>query len=166
MKCAFTEFTNCFEQVSESLTQDEINKILKPSIDFMFTLKYPSGNYPSSIDSKSDRLIHWCHGAPGFIHMFVMAFKVRSVKYLNIFTFVWNFPYWVTSFSLFSALLGGWEVRRVYGVVTDLVVLPQHPPGRTMETTKSMIKAADLGNWTQVFRMPGGSVNHLTTWAR
>ena len=31
-------------------------------------------------------------------------------------------------------------------VVADLGELPQHTPGRTMETTKTMIKAADLGN--------------------
>lgn len=59
-----------------SLTPDERTNLIKPTIDFLMTLKFPSGNYPSSIGNKSDRLIHWCHGAPGFIHLFAMAYKV------------------------------------------------------------------------------------------
>lgn len=26
---------------------------------------FPSGNYPSSEGNNKDRLVHWCHGAPG-----------------------------------------------------------------------------------------------------
>lgn len=41
------------------------------------TLKFPSGNYPAAIESNSsDELVHWCHGAPGWIYMFIAAYKV------------------------------------------------------------------------------------------
>jgi len=41
------------------------------------TMKFPSGNYPSSVGSGSgDLLVHWCHGAPGWIHLFALAYKV------------------------------------------------------------------------------------------
>ena len=41
---------------------------------------------------------------------------------------------------------GGGGSGKGDAVVSDLVELPQHTPGKTMETTKTMIKAADLGN--------------------
>ncbi|KAL1438989.1 hypothetical protein MTO96_047466 [Rhipicephalus appendiculatus] len=45
---------------------------------------YPSGNYPSSIGSSSDKLVHWCHGAPGTIHLLLLAHLVfRETRYLE-----------------------------------------------------------------------------------
>ncbi|KAK6154329.1 hypothetical protein DH2020_008577 [Rehmannia glutinosa] len=35
-----------------------------------------SGNYPSSEGSETDRLVHWCHGAPGVALTLVKAAKV------------------------------------------------------------------------------------------
>ncbi|KAG9440997.1 hypothetical protein H6P81_016851 [Aristolochia fimbriata] len=32
---------------------------------YMIQNRFPSGNYPSSEGSREDRLVHWCHGAPG-----------------------------------------------------------------------------------------------------
>ncbi|XP_068652498.1 lanC-like protein GCR2 [Aristolochia californica] len=32
---------------------------------YMIQSRFPSGNYPSSEGSEQDRLVHWCHGAPG-----------------------------------------------------------------------------------------------------
>jgi lantibiotic modifying enzyme len=34
---------------------------------FIDSSRLESGNFKSSASSKSDKLIHWCHGAPGFI---------------------------------------------------------------------------------------------------
>ena len=51
-------------------------------VDYLMTLKLSSGNYPSSMESRSaDRLVHWCHGAPGWVFMFILAYKVRSHTY-------------------------------------------------------------------------------------
>ncbi|CAH0720806.1 unnamed protein product, partial [Brenthis ino] len=48
--------------------------------------QYPSGNFPSSLGSKSsDRLVQWCHGAPGFVPLCVLANQVfKEEKYLTI----------------------------------------------------------------------------------
>ena len=35
--------------------------------------QYSSGNVPSSHGSDNDKLIHWCHGAPGAIHLFLFT---------------------------------------------------------------------------------------------
>ena len=32
----------------------------------------------SSIGNQRDRLVQWCHGAPGAIHLYVLAYKVRG----------------------------------------------------------------------------------------
>ncbi|XP_041365618.1 lanC-like protein 2 isoform X2 [Gigantopelta aegis] len=71
-------------QVHSSSLQPDIDKLVKPSIDYMLTLRFPSGNCPSSIGSNTDKLVHWCHGAPGWIHMFVLAYKTyKDEKYLK-----------------------------------------------------------------------------------
>ena len=46
------------------LTPDEQEDV-KASLRYVIRTRFPSGNYPSSEDSESDRLVHWCHGAPG-----------------------------------------------------------------------------------------------------
>lgn len=46
------------------LTRDEKEDV-KNTLRYMIKYRFPSGNYPSSEGSESDRLVHWCHGAPG-----------------------------------------------------------------------------------------------------
>ncbi|CAH1788986.1 unnamed protein product [Owenia fusiformis] len=60
-----------------------LEKLVQPTIDHLMTLKLPSGNWPSSVESgDKDRLVQWCHGAPGWVHMFIKAYQVfRSDKY-------------------------------------------------------------------------------------
>ena len=41
--------------------QDDV----KNTLLYMIKNRFPSGNYPSSEGNDSDRLVHWCHGAPG-----------------------------------------------------------------------------------------------------
>ena len=40
--------------------------------------QFSSGNFPSSLESGTDKLIHWCHGAPGAVHLMVKAYQVLS----------------------------------------------------------------------------------------
>ena len=54
-----------------------INSHLIPTVEFLKTKRLPSGNYLSSSDSKSDKLVQWCHGAPGFVYLFVQTYEVR-----------------------------------------------------------------------------------------
>ncbi|KAJ7519043.1 hypothetical protein O6H91_20G020600 [Diphasiastrum complanatum] len=38
---------------------------VKGTLRYMIKNRLPSGNYPSSEGNPRDRLVHWCHGAPG-----------------------------------------------------------------------------------------------------
>ena len=64
-------------QVDDDQYKDYLEQCVRPMIDHLMSLKFPSGNYPSSIESKSgDKLVHWCHGAPGWVYMFILAHRV------------------------------------------------------------------------------------------
>nr|CAD7574156.1 unnamed protein product [Timema californicum] len=58
------------------LFQTELDTLLRPTIDYLQGIRYPSKNFPSSLNSDSDRLVHWCHGAPGAVYLFTEAYKV------------------------------------------------------------------------------------------
>lgn len=49
---------------------------VKGTLHYMIKNRYPSGNYPPSEGSESDRLVHWCHGAPGVALTLVKAAEV------------------------------------------------------------------------------------------
>ncbi|KFV50828.1 LanC-like 1, partial [Tyto alba] len=66
------------------VSQVKLHNTVKPSVDYLCQLKFPSGNYPPCIDDTRDLLVHWCHGAPGVIYMLVQAYKVfGEQQYLN-----------------------------------------------------------------------------------
>ncbi|KAF5278469.1 hypothetical protein FQA39_LY05958 [Lamprigera yunnana] len=72
-------------QAQEHLTDTELNTLIKPTIDYLATLKYNSGNYPSSLGSENDKYVQWCHGAPGFLYLFSLASKVyNDPSYLEL----------------------------------------------------------------------------------
>lgn len=63
---------------------DILSELVRPSIDYVRHKRFRSGNFPSSLSNESDRLVHWCHGAPGVIHMLIMAHKIfKEEKYLK-----------------------------------------------------------------------------------
>ncbi|XP_005941323.1 lanC-like protein 2 isoform X1 [Haplochromis burtoni] len=63
---------------------DVLSELVRPSIDYVRHKRFRSGNFPSSLSNESDRLVHWCHGAPGVIHMLIMAHKIfKEEKYLK-----------------------------------------------------------------------------------
>ncbi|XP_019153773.1 PREDICTED: lanC-like protein GCR2 [Ipomoea nil] len=65
------------------LKPDELEDI-KCTLRFMIRNRFPSGNYPSSEGNESDRLVHWCHGAPGLALTLTKAAKVfNSEEFLQ-----------------------------------------------------------------------------------
>lgn len=53
-------------------------------VEFLLSEQFSSGNFPSSLESGIDKLIHWCHGAPGAVHLMVKAYQVfGKEKYLS-----------------------------------------------------------------------------------
>ncbi|TXG67070.1 hypothetical protein EZV62_008345 [Acer yangbiense] len=57
------------------LKPDEVEDV-KGTLRYMIKNRFPGGNYPSSEGSESDRLVHWCHGAPGITLTLVKAAQV------------------------------------------------------------------------------------------
>lgn len=70
------------------LTEIELNGLVRPMIDFICRLRFPeTGNFPSSFgEDKTDKLVHWCHGSPGVIHLLGLASKTfpDGQNYLEI----------------------------------------------------------------------------------
>ena len=59
--------------------KQRIYTLVKPCVDFLLSVRYPSGNLPSSLESSNDNaLVHWCHGAPGAVHLWGLAYKVSA----------------------------------------------------------------------------------------
>ncbi|XP_058499945.1 lanC-like protein 2 [Solea solea] len=71
-------------QPGAKVQADVLSELVRPSIDYVRHKRFRSGNFPSSLSNESDRLVHWCHGAPGVIHVLVMAHQVfKEEKYLK-----------------------------------------------------------------------------------
>lgn len=65
----------------------ELKSLIRSSLDFLVRMRFPSGNFPASIDDDDDDdlLVQWCHGAPGLIPVFVNAANFFSEKkYLEV----------------------------------------------------------------------------------
>ncbi|MBN3324265.1 LANC1 protein, partial [Atractosteus spatula] len=58
------------------VSEDKLVRLVKPSVDYVCQLKFPSGNFPPCIGDTRDLLVHWCHGSPGVIYMLIQAYKV------------------------------------------------------------------------------------------
>jgi len=52
-------------------------------VEFLVSKQFPSGNFPSSLENETDKLYHWCHGAPGTVHLMVKAYQVEKVLIVN-----------------------------------------------------------------------------------
>uniref|UniRef100_A0A8C9WIM0 LanC-like protein 2 n=1 Tax=Scleropages formosus TaxID=113540 RepID=A0A8C9WIM0_SCLFO len=71
-------------QPGAKVSQEVLTELVRPSVDYVRHKKFRSGNYPSSLSNETDRLVHWCHGAPGVVHVLLMAHKVfKEEKYLK-----------------------------------------------------------------------------------
>ena len=53
----------------DKFTQVQID-IIKSSLDFVSTLQFETGNFPSSVTGGSDTKVHFCHGPIGAIHLY------------------------------------------------------------------------------------------------
>ncbi|OQV25614.1 LanC-like protein 2 [Hypsibius exemplaris] len=71
-------------QVRRDLIEEYLDNLIRPTIDRMMTLRFPSGNYPSSVSNTTDKLVQWCHGATGFVLLFCRCYEIfEDKKYLN-----------------------------------------------------------------------------------
>uniref|UniRef100_T1IB17 Lanthionine synthetase c-like protein 1 n=2 Tax=Rhodnius prolixus TaxID=13249 RepID=T1IB17_RHOPR len=67
------------------LTEQILQTLIKPTLDWLISKRYAGGNFPSSDGSRHDKLVQWCHGAPGFVNLFTLASEIyRSDKYMKV----------------------------------------------------------------------------------
>ena len=69
-------FTEELKQVGEDMGRDFL-ALVHQTIDILDREQtFASGNLRSSIGREKDKLVHWCHGAPGYVVLLVKAFDV------------------------------------------------------------------------------------------
>ncbi|XP_063620347.1 lanC-like protein 2 isoform X2 [Cydia splendana] len=65
------------EKAQAHISANDMQTLIKPTLDWLITQKFPSGNFPSSLKSASgDRFVQWCHGAPGFVPLLILAYQI------------------------------------------------------------------------------------------
>jgi hypothetical protein len=83
-------------QAKDHLPTGALEELVKPSVAFLQSRLFPSGNLPSSeVSSTGDKLVHWCHGAPGAAIMFAMAYKVISPPWFDLYFLVLFVCCWI-----------------------------------------------------------------------
>ncbi|XP_032831362.2 lanC-like protein 2 isoform X1 [Petromyzon marinus] len=71
-------------QPGAGMNKEASAELVKPSVDYVRRKRFRSGNFPSSLSNESDRLVHWCHGAPGVVHALLQAHRAfGDEKYLR-----------------------------------------------------------------------------------
>ncbi len=65
-----------FEATPEAL--DAIVADALAATDALLGVAFASGNLPSSLPVGTDKLVHWCHGATGFIPLLILASETAA----------------------------------------------------------------------------------------
>lgn len=73
-------------QAKDYMTEPELNNLVRPTLDYLQGICFPSYNFPSSLGNNSDKLVQWCHGAPGIVFLFAEAYKESMPGILCYFT--------------------------------------------------------------------------------
>jgi lantibiotic modifying enzyme len=67
-----------------SPVSEHLESHIKPTLDYILSLKFKSNNFPSSVTNTTDRLVQWCHGAPGLALTFSRAYEIfKDERYLS-----------------------------------------------------------------------------------
>ena len=62
---------------------------MRDTVDWLLATQTTNGNWPSSSgwigkDRGENELVHWCHGAPGVVHLMALAYiNYGDDKYLQ-----------------------------------------------------------------------------------
>ncbi|XP_054152895.1 lanC-like protein 2 [Oppia nitens] len=113
-------------EANKYLTEDELNNYIKPTIEFIFGLRLSTGNYPSSLRNYRDILVHWCHGSPGAVHLFALAYRVfNEDKYLmaakDCCECIWKRGLLTKGYGLCHGVAGnGYAFLRLYQLTNDV----------------------------------------------
>jgi lantibiotic modifying enzyme len=58
------------------INYDNIMKEIKSTIKYLILLQFSDGNFPSSMGNDSNKLVHFCHGAPGSVYTLSIAYQI------------------------------------------------------------------------------------------
>ncbi|XP_034242373.1 lanC-like protein 2 isoform X2 [Thrips palmi] len=67
-------------QAKDYVNEGDLINYIQPTIDNLLQCRFQSGNLQSSEGSTSDRLVQWCHGAPGAVQLFCLAYEIFEDK--------------------------------------------------------------------------------------
>ena len=67
---------------SSASKSSELRSLVLSTLDYCLSIRMPSGNFPSSEKEREpdDRLVQWCHGAPGLALACIQAHEVLGEK--------------------------------------------------------------------------------------
>lgn len=108
------------------VTDSERKNLIKPTLDNLVECRFPSGNLPSSQGSGTDRLVQWCHGAPGFVNLLTLAYKeFGDARYreaaLDSGEFVWEKGICAKGYSICHGVSGNaYTFVELYHMTNDL----------------------------------------------
>lgn len=83
--------SNLFLEVEKEYTLTANSIFLSISATTAYVMSeysFCSGNIMASLESKSDKLVHWCHGAPGWITLCLQLSKIETAK--NMAKVIWE----------------------------------------------------------------------------
>ncbi|KAH9282713.1 LanC-like protein 2 [Echinococcus granulosus] len=68
------------EKLPNALPKYALETLILPTVTWLARLQLSSGNWPSSLGSSigQDRLVQWCHGAPGIVPLLLCAYKLTG----------------------------------------------------------------------------------------
>ncbi|KAI6187150.1 LanC-like protein 3-like protein [Aphelenchoides besseyi] len=115
------------------LAEDERVDV-KQTLDWLCSIQQPDGNFPSSsghigYGKGEDELVHWCHGAPGVVHLLIQALVLFSEdQYLQsakrCVELIWYKGILRKGFGLCHGIAGtGYAMLLLYRVVNDPLLL-------------------------------------------
>lgn len=62
-------------EVGDRMNLDVLG-LVRSAVDRLEDLCFPTGNLRSSVGRERDKLVHWCHGAPGYVMLLVKSYEV------------------------------------------------------------------------------------------
>lgn len=66
-----------------ALAHPDARRLLQETADQLLADRFSSGNVPSKVEGRDDRLVHWCHGATGAVPLALkMAETFQDPRYL------------------------------------------------------------------------------------
>ncbi|BES96739.1 Lanthionine synthetase C-like protein [Nesidiocoris tenuis] len=104
----------------EWLSTRDKDMLIKPTLDWLIKQRYDTGNFKSSFGTQEDRLVQWCHGAPGFTSLLLLASEVyNDDKYANLAVetgeIIWNRGLLKKGYSLCHGVAGnGYAFVQLY----------------------------------------------------